>query len=106
MTNEERDSKINQISSDVSDIKTNTAILNKLVEKHDIVLFGNGRPGIIEEVKVSKQLHEDCPARQEYQLSNKTYRNSNIIALIALIITVIVLFANAMSWLLKIKGMA
>lgn len=82
MTNDERDSKINKIYDAV------IPMVGK-VQTHDEVLFGNGKPGMKEDIILLKERQEDCPARNANTAQGKRLVLANIMIVIA-VITLIV----------------
>ncbi|HRT50079.1 MAG TPA: hypothetical protein P5279_06280 [Anaerohalosphaeraceae bacterium] len=88
MTDKERDDKINKIYDVV-------IRLQPMVEDHHTTLYGNGKPGLKEDVAIQKLNYKNCPARLAASNDNKRTNIAYImmvIAIISLIVTVITTF--------------
>ena len=88
MTNEERDKLIRETHEAV-------IMMKGRVEDHHITLFGNGKPGLKEDMAVVKTNYKNCPARLAASNDNKRTNIAYImmvIAIVSLIVTVITNF--------------
>ena len=59
--------------------------LGRMVDEHHTTLYGNGQPGLKEDVALMSQRQDDCPARKATTAEGK---RTNI-ALFALIVSII-----------------
>lgn len=82
MTNEERDRYI---------METHDAIIRLVpkVEDHSKTLYGNGKPGLKEELALVKIKQNDCPARNAYSGDNKRLNVSYVMMIVAIIAVIV-----------------
>ena len=88
MTDKERDDKINKIYDVV-------IRLQPMVEDHHTTLYGNGKPGLKEDMATQKLNCKNCPARLAASNEGKRLTLAYVmmvIAIISLIVTVITTF--------------
>jgi hypothetical protein len=88
MTDKERDDKINKIYDVV-------IRLQPMVEDHHTALYGNGKPGLKEDMAIQKLNYKNCPARLAASNEGKRLTLAYVmmfIAIISLIVTVITTF--------------
>lgn len=76
MTNEERDDLIRE---------THDAIVRimPMVKNHETTLYGNGKPGLKEELAVHIEAERHCPARLAYTEDRKKTNVATIAVIIA-----------------------
>lgn len=66
-------------------IRIEASLPEKITDLEHTV-YGNGKPGLKEEVVLLKQSHKDCEKRQDKAQAQKPGRMSNIIAVGALVV--------------------
>ncbi len=82
MNNEERDSKI-------IDIHTAVMVMAEKVDNHDNSLYGNGQPGLVNDVTLLKDRQDHCPARQANTLGGKRLGVAYVMMVIGLIMATV-----------------
>ena len=84
MTNDERDEKISATHDAV-------IVMVKQVKDHNEALFGNGKPGLVQDVTLLQERQDQCPARKATTSEGKRLTIANAMIVLA----VIALLANA-----------
>jgi len=90
MTDKERDDKIDKIY----DVMLR---LEPMVKDHQITLYGNGKPGLKEDMAVQKINYANCPARLSATMQGKGLTIAYImmvIGLASLVASVVVAFVK------------
>ena len=64
--------------------------IEPMVKGHNDTLYGNGRPGLCEDVLILNQQQENCPARKAASSGNKRLN----IAVVMMVIAIIGLLAS------------
>lgn len=85
MNNDERDIKISETHDAV-------IVMVKQVKDHNEALFGNGRPGLVNDMVLVKERQDQCPARRANTIQGKRLGIAYvlmIIGIIGIIVTII-----------------
>ncbi len=82
MNNEERDNKI-------SETHTAVMVMAEKVNNHDNTLYGNGKPGLVNDVTLLKDRQDQCPARQANTVGGKRLGIAYIMMIIGIIMATI-----------------
>ncbi len=67
-----------------------------MVEEHHITLYGNGQPGIKEELVLVKQRQKDCPARKAATNEGKKISIAHAALIVSIISCIIVTVSQIM----------
>ncbi len=78
MTNDERDEKISATHDAV-------IVMVKQVKDHNEALFGNSKPGLVQDVTLLQERQDQCPARQALSSESKRLSVANVMIVIAVI---------------------
>jgi len=82
MTDKERDELLLDMSGDMKAIR-------QRVDEHHAALFGNGHPGLKDDVRRLDQTHATCPAQRMLSAEERSLRQQsrgNRLAIIALVV--------------------
>lgn len=82
MDNNERDSKI-------TETHTAVMVMAAQVKNHDNTLYGNGQPGLVNDVVLLKDRQDQCPARQASTVGGRRLGIAYVMIVIAIIMATV-----------------
>lgn len=100
MTNDDRDKKISETHTAVMVMTEKFNVMTEKVDEHHTTLYGNGDAGLKEDMALTIQRQEDCPARKAATTEGKRLS----LATAALVIAVISCIASAVAVVSKLVG--
>ena len=78
MTNDERDNMLIEIHGTVK-------VIAEKAENHGDTLYGNSKPGLVQDVTLLQERQDQCPARQALSSESKRLSVANVMIVIAVI---------------------
>ena len=85
MNNEQRDEMLMEIHATTKVTAANFKNMNIRLGHVEKTVFGNGKPGIKEDIAILKRDYIVCPARKANSIENKRLRLSHVMIAIAII---------------------